>query len=1013
VRTLTDGVVHIDRCSALIGMQGRAIMTDLLQPIMTRYANFAMTTDGVPEINTLTYASFETEYADADANARFALVLIEPRLLNATGNAGLRAQLLARLQRFKGDLRAEGLQSRFLLADLYRGAIQKDGRIVLALRRFLRDVKGAFANFEGVVLVGDFPDSTLARRVSWTPGFVNPRRLWINLEMISERADIVLADLTGNWEALYQQAPFDAENISAAPNAATDAAGWFDGESVRNCIFTSTDFTIDRGSALRDAFYMDDALYTILAHTTSPPLLQLQLRQAERNNEVDITDRTLTNIIARPDISVSRVNSRHVSVNPNPGLHGSSGQTFLDAAGNPQTVPSPTPLYGSDADLFNFYDFDLERRLLIDYFDRSHRFRTGAFAYLPFRGAVISGTTDFSPDSYEGLINAAASDFGPCLKTPDASLLQYAQFHKTPAVFKYIMAHSDATHSEFRDTYAPADLTTEAGGPPVRWVYGSGQYTPTFTGLGGTADLYVHRALWQRGTLANAGASLMIHGGCNVNSVPDSQGMTYTAPNYGWWNNAEGVLFFTNCVALFSRAKGFNDAPDGFADGYRTSDRANFGSCWRTYFNTQSSDSGLSTYNIQRKRAYFWSISGDWTVRLRNRNGLGIIGLNPVLGSIAVHPNRAWIDGWNFDAAVNHIAGLGDMDADGLDELVVTSDWGVGVLKYTGTHFRALMIAARDTWFGGWRWDATVNTGRDSIKTVARFTGTAASQFMVWSSWGMATLQYNGSSLFPTRIFSNGTRLGGWLLSTADNSYRGSGRFESAARSDMIVTSPWGVGLISLERSTHLFMAPTGARFGGWSFDVTATTVRLIADFDGDGLDEILVSSSWGIGILKMSGGALTSIAMHADGDDLGGYPVRHSDNFLVADNLRGSSQRDVVVTNAAGIHVLTLGNNGRLARMNFWANGTRVDGWMLDTNQNQIQRAGDMNADGRAEMTIRSPWGLGIIGLDASGVFRCYGLFAYGSVLNDWILESGDLIAGSGNPTGAPGRAEMVFLKP
>ena len=167
------------------------------------------------------------------------------------------------------------------------------------------------------------------------------------------------------------------------------------------------------------------------------------------------------------------------------------------------------------------------------------------------------------------------------------------------------------------------------------------------------ADIYTHRALWHYQTLENSGASIIIHGGCNVNSINESQSNAYNDLRYGMWSNSEGILFFTNCVAIFSRAKGFNDKPEGFTDGFRLADRANLGSCWKSYFNNISNAASLSTYNIQRKRPYFWSMNGDWTVRLRNTNGFGIIGFDTTFNSREVHPNKAWIDGWNFDGRVN------------------------------------------------------------------------------------------------------------------------------------------------------------------------------------------------------------------------------------------------------------------------------------------------------------------------------------------------------------------------
>ena len=85
----------------------------------------------------------------------------------------------------------------------------------------------------------------------------------------------------------------------------------------------------------------------------------------------------------------------------------------------------------------------------------------------------------------------------------------------------------------------------------------------------------------------------------------------------------------------------------------------------------------------------------DWTLRLRSENGFGLLELASGLTSREIHPNRAWIDGWNYESAVNRFRGVGDIDGDGRDEMVITSDWGIGILKHDGHHFRALMAAPR------------------------------------------------------------------------------------------------------------------------------------------------------------------------------------------------------------------------------------------------------------------------------------------------------------------------------
>jgi hypothetical protein len=74
-------------------------------------------------------------------------------------------------------------------------------------------------------------------------------------------------------------------------------------------------------------------------------------------------------------------------------------------------------------------------------------------------------------------------------------------------------------------------------------------------------------------------------------------------------------------------------------------------------------------------------------------------------------------------------------------------------------------------------------------------------------------------------------------------------------------------------------MAANGARFtGGWLLNTDDNNFEMAADFDGDGKDEILISSPWGIGILKRD--ALTAPVMAANGARFtGGWLLNTADN--------------------------------------------------------------------------------------------------------------------------------------
>ena len=135
-------------------------MSNLIQGIMNRYQNYDRNANGDPAIISLNFLNFELGSEEIPHTVRMVLVLVEARLLSPLAGA---EDLHSRLHRFKGDLRAEGLFSRAISVDLYQGARHQDGRTLLALRSFLREIWNTFPNFIGVVLVGSFPEATLVR----------------------------------------------------------------------------------------------------------------------------------------------------------------------------------------------------------------------------------------------------------------------------------------------------------------------------------------------------------------------------------------------------------------------------------------------------------------------------------------------------------------------------------------------------------------------------------------------------------------------------------------------------------------------------------------------------------------------------------------------------------------------------------------------------------------------------------------------------------------------------------
>ena len=73
---------------------------------------------------------------------------------------------------------------------------------------------------------------------------------------------------------------------------------------------------------------------------------------------------------------------------------------------------------------------------------------------------------------------------------------------------------------------------------------------------------------------------------------------------------------------------------------------------------------------------------------------------------------------------------------------------------------------------------------------------------------------------------SNGTSFGGWLLNTADNHFTADGRFGGGTE-EILVTSPWGLGILALSGNTMVspMLQPNGTRFGGWLLNTADNTV--------------------------------------------------------------------------------------------------------------------------------------------------------------------------------------------
>jgi len=351
-------------------------------------------------------------------------------------------------------------------------------------------------------------------------------------------------------------------------------------------------------------------------------------------------------------------------------------------------------------------------------------------------------------------------------------------------------------------------------------------------------------------------------------------------------------------------------------------------------------------------------------------------------------PNGTRFGGWLLNTGDNTIGPVADFDGDRKAEILITSPWGIGILKLAGNTLGALMMVPNGTNLGGW----TLNTAVDRFGPVADFDGDGHVEILVHNTTRLGILKLTGASLGSVVVANNGTRFGGWLLDLSNNDFGPSADLDGDGKAEIFVASPWGIGVLKLVGSTVTcpMLQPNGTRFGGWLLNTADNSFGEAGDYDGDGHAEILVTSPWGIGVLKLAGVTMACPMMQPNGTRFGGWLLNTADNqFGPAADYDGDGRVELLVTSPWGIGILKLAGTTMACPM-LQPNGTRFGGWLLNTADNQIGLAGRYDGGRPAELFVTSPWGVGILKLSGNSMV-CPMLQPNGTRFGGWLLNTAD----------------------
>ena len=342
--------------------------------------------------------------------------------------------------------------------------------------------------------------------------------------------------------------------------------------------------------------------------------------------------------------------------------------------------------------------------------------------------------------------------------------------------------------------------------------------------------------------------------------------------------------------------------------------------------------------------------------------------------------------------AIDHETGIttSDLNGDGTQDIQVASGWGIGTLTRQGAGLDTLALKPNGTRFDGWMLDTRTNR----LEVLANLDNDRASEMIFTSGWGVGVLEQTGDTYRALFLDPNGTRYGGWILDTEKNRFGPVGDFDGDGRDEVLITSGWGIGIFELDSAGTSFdvpfLAPNGARLGDWMLDTAKNRFGPVGDFDHDGRDEILVVSGWGIGVLELESGVLRSAALKPNGTDFGGWLLDTVGNrFGPVGDFDADRTDDIVVTSGWGIGVLELRGDTFTAKM-LKPNGTDFGGWILDTTSDHSWAAGNFAAADRDDLFVAGRSGIAVLTLDtAGGTFRVSAAGTDGARYGGWILST------------------------
>jgi hypothetical protein len=383
-------------------------------------------------------------------------------------------------------------------------------------------------------------------------------------------------------------------------------------------------------------------------------------------------------------------------------------------------------------------------------------------------------------------------------------------------------------------------------------------------------------------------------------------------------------------------------------------------------------------------------------------NVLGLLSLRGSLVCDFAIPDKKIIDGWAFDKNNCTLQCTGDIDNDGIDEIIITDAVGLVILKYNQGTLRLLCRALSKTSFGAWIYDDPANGSRDYGYKIGPFTG-QQNELLLISKQGLVTLLFERDSFTPTRELKNGQIFANWKVNTGDR-FVGVARLFRENETNIVFENNIDMHLVSLRSPEQTFTVRTGIRYGQWLFNRADNKIQCFGDFDGDGFDELFISSPWGIGILKWTNGIVTAIAMVINGTNVNSYVVDNKHVFGSVGNYLAKKSQEIVVHNNTQLLAVLVLDNGTFKSINL-PNKNLVSGDLASEFVAKLDR------DEKSDWIFKNAGALYVVNVNENTGIEINNIIEMNADINGWKIAVKDLFIDAGNFMGREKERQMLIV--